>query len=314
MINKFKKSSIGQIVTAAFFIACVVAGIMFWFYESIRIPTLTSQLAFQKNKVKNLEDDLIKEKDKTKELITAIENKTIESEKYRTSAKQTSYELSQVGEKLRKSQKEQVRIAKELSVAKMDLLKLGPQKSLVSNSLNKITINFEEAVLSSADKEDATFLTIDNYLSDLRLISLSMFNQEMDAARSKAMTATKSLDLDTVAKSFNVIIEKLGTYHGLLISLERLNVFATKRIIDHYRQKLKKFEHNSSDAFLSDIRKHPPILSDLGELIKKLKTIENVENWNTNATKAINEFISNNNDLSNKKTQNMETNDTLTLK
>lgn len=296
MIDKFKNSSIGQMLIAAFVFASVTAGSIIWFYESIRIPTLASQLAFQENMAKNLEDTVIKEKEKTKELVTSIENEKIESVKYRTSAKQTLDELSQVGEKLRQSQEKEVRITKELSAAKMDLLKFESQKTEVNNSPNGVEINFEEAVLSAADKEDAAFLTIDNYVSDLRLISYSMLTQEINEIQSEIMTIKS---VDALTKLFTDILEKSISYRDFTIKLERLRVHARRRILDHYRQKLKKFEHNSSDTFLSDIRQQTLILTGLEEFVKKLKSSENLENWHINATKSIDEFINTNSVLSN---------------
>ena len=189
MIDKFKNSSIGQMLIAAFFGASVVAGIVIWFYESIRIPTLTGQLAFQENRVNSLEDSVVKEKEKTKILETAIENEKIESAKYRAIAKQTADELGQVGDKLRRTKEEQVKISKELSAAKMDRLKSEPSKAGVTNHPKGVAISFENAVLSAADKEDVAFLVIDNYVSELRLVSYSMFIQEWESNYSKILTS-----------------------------------------------------------------------------------------------------------------------------
>lgn len=246
MIDKFKNSSIGQILIAAFVVGSIVAGIVIWFYESIRIPTLTSQLTFQENRVKSLEDAAAKEK------------------------------------------------TKELSATKMERLKFEPPKTVVTNPSNGVSISFEEAVLSVADKEDAAFLAIDKYVSDLRLVSYHMFIQESGEVQSKII---KSQNVEGMVKLLPGIIEKSNSCNAFVLKLESLRVHVTKRILEHYRQKLKNFEHHASVAFFSDIRQQTQILAELGELVKKLKSIENHENWNTNATKSIDEFISTNNGL-----------------
>ncbi len=196
-----------------------------------------------------------------------------------------------MSEKLQQAQKEQARLTKELSITKIDLLKLWPSKNIVTNASNGVTIGFEEAVLTAADKEDAAFLAIDNYLSNLRLISYSMFINEYGVIKSK-FKENKNTDVLTIL--FTDCMATISFYHNFNHKLESLRINLSKRIREHYRQKLKKFEQDASVAFFSEVRQQPQILIELGQLVKELKSIEDSKNWNTNATKTIKEFISTN--------------------
>ena len=123
MIDKFKKSHLGQLLITAFLVASVVAGVVIWFYESIRIPTLVEQIAFREDKINSLEVAVSKAKEQNRGLESAIENEKLESTKWMASAKQSADELSQVSEKLQGAQEQQIRTAQELTRARMDSLR-----------------------------------------------------------------------------------------------------------------------------------------------------------------------------------------------
>ena len=142
-------------------------------------------------------------------------------------------------------------------------------------------------MLSVADQEDAAFLTVDNYVTELSLVSYSMFNQEFEAVRSARPT-----DLDGLRVFIAVLMAKPIEYRNCAQTLQGLRIQVAQKLLQFYRQKLTKFESSSFTAFLSDIRQKPPILTDLGELVKGLKSNENPTGWNTNATKIVGEFVS----------------------
>ena len=64
-------------------------------------------------------------------------------------------------------------------------------------------------MLSVADQEDAAFLTVDNYVTELSLVSYSMFNQESEAVRSARPT-----DLDGLRDFIAVLMAKPIEYRN----------------------------------------------------------------------------------------------------
>ncbi len=290
MIDKFKKSHLGQMLLISFVVASVVAGSVIWFYESIRIPTMTGQLAFRDDKIRSLENAAAKEKEKTKELTTTIEKEKLELDKWKINAKQTSDELSYVGEQLRLSQKKHLKITQELTSTKMKL-KSALQKNVVVNPPINFALSFEDAVLSVADHEDTAFLTIGNYVTELRLFSYHMFMQDYQSSLTKLLTLndpdyTKSFTTDMFSKSI--------AFRDFVLTLEGLRVYVMKRILDYYREKLTKFNNRTTANFLSDVRQQTAILTELGKLTKKLKSNDNPTGWNLSATKTVNNFMGTN--------------------
>ena len=292
MIEKLKNLELVQILAIAFPVASVIAVSIIWFYESIRIPTLTTQIAFTENKVKDFEVFSNADKEEIKKLAGIIEDQKKETEKYKATAKQASDEINEIVGKLQQSEKEQAKIAKELYSARKGQHDSTVPISVAANPSDQAIISFEEAVLQTAEQEDAALLLIDNYMKELRLISYKMYVQEYDQARSKLKNST---DLNDLAENLPIILEIPISNRDFLLTIENLRACVTKIIVDHYRRKLRMFEnHSSTSTYLSNIRQKSEILKKIESLVKKLKSNENPVGWNNNAAELIDDFVSNN--------------------
>ena len=78
-LERFKNSHLGQILITAVAVATLTAGVAHWFYESIRIPSMTSQIAFRDDKIKSVETELQTEREKTKALGVDLERERFQS-------------------------------------------------------------------------------------------------------------------------------------------------------------------------------------------------------------------------------------------
>jgi len=287
----------------AFIVASVVAGIVIWFYESIRIPTMAGQIAFREDKIKSLENLILKGEERLKELESAFENKKIESAKWMASANQSADEFRRVSEKLLRANEQLVKVTQEFNTIKMDRQKEVVLKPVVNAHPAEGTANFEEAVVSVADKEDVAFLIIDKYVTELQLVSYVNFAQDFEDARTELNTSRST---DDVASHFASVFKKIIEYRDFILKLEKLRVHLMKKILEYYRLKLKKFEHQGSVAFRSDVRQQSKILTNFEELVKRLKSNENPNDWNENAIKVVDEFLSANSTLVNSNSKNDE--------
>jgi orotate phosphoribosyltransferase len=74
-------------------------------------------------------------------------------------------------------------------------------------------------------------------------------------------------------------------------TLEEMQAFTTKVILMHYRAELAEFDPSKASGFLSQVRLKPQIVTKLSDLTKKLKSNSNSPTWQTDATKAVAEFM-----------------------
>ena len=299
MIESFKKSRIGQVVITAFLVASVTGGAAMWLYESIRIPALTGQLAFREDKLKDLKAQIQKEKDSNKALVAALENERLQSAKWKSSAELTREEFGQISAKLREAQDEQRRLTQELVTLKLNraIPNPAPATNTVATQTNaSFTMDFEEAVLSYAEQEDMALLIVDNQLTDLRLVSYANFIQEFEGLRSKIPTDNARLNafLARPGEVTNLVaglIQKPMQFWDFRLTLESLRTHVTKRILEHYRERLAKFSKAEGATFATQVRQRPAILGEVTQLTKALKSNESSSGWNSNATRTVTAFI-----------------------
>lgn len=277
MIGQFKKSRLGQIIITAFIVASITTSVIVGLYETIRMPTLNGQLAIREDKINDLESQIKDEKDKSKSLTADIDKEKLESTKWRSNSEQSLSEIGQISTKLRQAQEGQAKLTQELNTLKIGGLVNSAANTNNADSSKGLKVNFELAVLSVSDQEDAAFLAIDKNITDLRLTSYFMHSKEIEAIRSKVPGR-----IEDFAPFTQNLFSSVGNYYDFRLTLEQLRVFTSKEILEYYRHMLANFDESEPSKFLSQVRHKSELLTHLTDLTKRLKANENPSGWNTN--------------------------------
>ena len=294
-LERFKNSHLGQILITAVAVATLTAGVAHWFYESIRIPSMTSQIAFRDDKIKSVETELQTEREKTKALGVDLERERFQSSGLKGA-------LDQSATKLKQLQDGQMSLVQELTSLKLKQVQSGGiSRTNDADNHDRVglAIDVEQAVNLAADQEDAAFLSVSHDLTELRLCAYAVFSSSAHQAQSTALAkvATRTaVDLPAFIQEIGGCLTSMLEFRN---TLEEMQAFTTKVILTHYRAELAKFDPSKASAFLAQVRLKPQIVSKLSDLTKKLKSNSNSPTWQTDATKSVAEFMSLSGDATN---------------
>jgi hypothetical protein len=286
-LERFKNSHLGQILMTAVAVATLTAGVAHWFYESIRIPAMTSQIAFRDDKIKSLETELQTDREKTKALGVDLERERFQSSGLKGALDQSTTKLKQL-------QDGQMSLVQELNSLKLKQVQSGGiSRTNEADNHDRVglAIDVEQAVNLAADQEDAAFLSVSHDLTELRLCAYAIFSSSASHAQSTALAkvATRTaVDMPTFIQEIGGCLTSMLEFRN---TLEEMQAFTTKVILMHYRAELAEFDPSKASGFLSQVRLKPQIVTKLSDLTKKLKSNSNSPTWQTDATKAVAEFM-----------------------
>lgn len=278
MIEGFRKSRLGQTVMTAFVVGSVVAGVICWVYENIRLPTLAGQLSYRDTKITDLEAQITKVTEATKLANAELETEKLRLAGWRSTSEQGKVEVADLSGKLKRAQEECGRLAGEVNS-----LQLRSSEAQLANTNETVlgghlARGFEQALLLTADQEDAAFLLLDKNITEIRLASYAMYSQEFEKARSQRPSSIADISSFTS----NLVAIPRGMW-DLRSGLERMRAVMTRDILNHYRQKLAASGRSSPSSFLSEVRQKPACLAQVAELTRKLHSNENATAWNVRA-------------------------------
>ena len=287
MIARFKKSKTGQLAIVAFTCVSITAAIVIWFYESIRLPTLSGQLAFRDDKIKAADTDLQKEKDKARTLDEQLKNERAETEKARTLADTSAVEIKRLSTQLKDVQEMHARVVAELNSVKLSLVQTNVATKTSSEAPR--ALGFPQIISLTSDQEDAAILAVDKPVSDLRLAAYGMMRQEFDSVQKETPATMEAVKL---------YAERLVTvpreYWEFRVTLEQLRTHGRELIHLHYHDRLKSAETLTTDRFLETIREKPEVLNQIADFARRLQRIETFTKWNSNASASATQFLETN--------------------
>jgi hypothetical protein len=283
IVERFKKSHLGQLVIVASIAATVVSGL----YERIRLPTLAGQISYRDDKVKDFETQIQKQKDEIKEQKSELDTARIQSAKHKSTFEHAQKEIAELSAKLTQSQQAQGKLDQELNTLKLTSLQspTTPSSTNITEAGRSVIINLEQAILATADQEDTAFLVVDNNLTELRSASYAAHVEEFRNAVSQPYR------IQDVPAFISNAGNKVNEYYDFRLTLEKLRVVSTKETLKHYRRALVQSSKSTPDVYLSQIRQKPAIIAQIAELAKKLKAKENSDGWNKWSTKEVNDFM-----------------------
>lgn len=279
MIEKFKKSRLGQTIICCFIVVSVAVAIMVWFYESIRIPALNERVSVRDDKIKELEAAIEKEKIFSSRIASALEQRTNEN--------------AALTVKLRQSQDDYARLV-DRQVQNAISMSTNSSASKDTNGFNRLAgINWKQAVLATGDQEDISFFMVDRVVTELRFTAGKKYDDEMDALLA-AIPKVSKLPQSDVYNFFKDLGERIGYYTKLRVNLEELRVQMTKYVLAHYREEMGKADGKPLEDYYSAIREKPTMLASLAELGKSLQNMDHSIGWTSNASYSIQAFIKSN--------------------
>src|ERR1039458_2735698 len=278
----FKNSHAGQILMTAFATASVTVGVTHWFYESIRIPTLSGQVAYRDDKIKSIEADLQSEREKAK--ASAVD---LEKERFQSSGLKLA--LDQSATKLKQSQDDQMRLTQEMNTLKVKQIQTGGIARTNENDGHDhagFAISLEQAVHLAGDQEDAAFLSVSRDCTELRLSAYTSFALSLNE-----LGAKRPPTLEGLTNMLQQMGEQIGALTLFRNALDDLRAFTTKAVLAHYRTEMATFDPSEPGEFLSRIRLKPEIITKVSELALNLKNNGQTARWNLESAGSMEAFI-----------------------
>jgi len=141
----------------------------------------------------------------------------------------------------------------------------------------------------TADREQIAFLQIDNNLTELRLTSMAMFVQEMEAFQGSLQNNEYVSAAQVIRNLIDSVSKILNEFYGFRISIENLRSYSYKTIVKYYQESAMHVLEGNAPAN-SEIAppEIPQIVSDMTRL---LKTNDKFEGWNSNSAVIVDAFL-----------------------